>query len=71
MNVNEFTDIIGRINKPDDPDKEYLVDILKKQLIESKRDKLVLRVKEAESNYLTGNVNEGSSDSLFAELENY
>lgn len=70
MKENEFTYIIGRVNKLDDPDKEYLVDILSKQLIESKREKLVLRVKEAETNYSTGNVTEKNSDSLFAELEN-
>lgn len=69
MSGTEFVEIIEKLNQLDDNDKEYVRDILTKQLIESKRDTLIQRVKEAEANYTTGKVSSGNADELLADLE--
>jgi flagellar motor switch protein FliG len=69
MSGTEFVEIIEKLNQLDDNDKEYVRDILTKQLVESKRDTLIQRVNEAEVNYTTGKVSSGNADELLAELE--
>lgn len=51
-------------------DKEYLLDLIEKQIIEARRDALVERVKEAEENYRKGNVFTGTVADLKKYLEN-
>ncbi len=54
---------------PDD-EKEYFLDVAKKQLIEFRRYQIAGRVKEAEGNYNAGNVKSGDKESLLRDLEN-
>ena len=51
-------------------DKEYLLDLMEKQIIEARRDALLIRAKEAEENYIKGNTFHGSVDELMEYLEN-
>jgi hypothetical protein len=51
-------------------DKEYALDIIKKQLIESKRAAIAKRAKEAISNLKKGAVKTGTLKELYKELEN-
>lgn len=50
-------------------DKEYVLDIFHKQIIESRREKLLARAREAEMNLVKGNVKKGSVKDLYEDLE--
>ena len=50
-------------------DKEYAIDMIKKQLIEAKREALVKRAKEAIGNLKNGMTKKGSVKELFKDLE--
>ncbi len=50
-------------------DKEYAVDVIKKQLIESKRTAIAKRAKEAMANRKKGLVKRGSVEELHKDLE--
>lgn len=50
-------------------DKEYVAEILKKQVIELKRQKLLVRAQEAKGNLERGTVNTGTVKDLFEDLE--
>ncbi len=49
-------------------DQEYVVDILSKRLIESRRAEISTRVKEAMGAYKEGKVKSGSLDDLWKDL---
>lgn len=50
-------------------EKEYALEIVKKQLIESKREVIAKRAKEASNNYKIGNIKAGDVMSLYKDLE--
>lgn len=50
-------------------DKSYVVDIMKKQLIEAKRDALFRRAKQAETNLKKGAIKRGTITDLYKDLE--
>ena len=50
-------------------DKEYAIDMIKKQLIEAKREALAKRAKEAIGNLKKGMTKKGSVKELFKDLE--
>jgi hypothetical protein len=50
-------------------DKEYAVELIQKQLIEAKRDRLSRRAKEAVANLSKGKVKQGSVEDLLKDLE--
>ena len=51
-------------------DKEYVAEVLRKQLAEEKRERLSKRVAEAKSNYKKGEVKRGTIEDLRKDLEN-
>jgi hypothetical protein len=51
-------------------DKEYFLELIEKQIIDSRREALLKRALEAEENYLKGNVITGSVSELMEFLEN-
>jgi hypothetical protein len=51
-------------------DKEYAAELIRKQLIEARRDGIVVRAKEATSNLKKGKVLRGSIGDLLRDLEN-
>ena len=50
-------------------DKEYALDLIKKQLIEAKRNAIVRRAQEAKANLKKGLVKKGTIKDLFKDLE--
>jgi hypothetical protein len=50
-------------------DMEYVVEIIRKQLIDLKREALVARVKEAKNNYTKGQIRMGGIKDLKEDLE--
>ncbi|OGF58430.1 MAG: hypothetical protein A2Y62_04440 [Candidatus Fischerbacteria bacterium RBG_13_37_8] len=50
-------------------DREYVIEIINKQLIEAKRDAIAKRVKEARANYKKGKSKTGSAEHLLKDLE--
>lgn len=51
-------------------DRKITLDIITRGLIDSKRDNLIDRIKEAKLNYASGEVRKGSSKDLFREMRN-
>lgn len=49
-------------------DREYLLDILSKRLVEFRRTEISKRVKEAVKSYKKGNVKSGTLDDLWKDL---
>ncbi|MDP3048478.1 MAG: hypothetical protein Q8N12_03485 [Thermodesulfovibrionales bacterium] len=50
-------------------DKEYAVDVIKKQLIDAKREAIAKKAKEAISNLRKGMVKRGTLKELYRDLE--
>ena len=50
-------------------DKEYVAEIIRKQLIEVKRERLAERVREAKKNFEEGRVRMGTLRDLMEDLE--
>ncbi|MCF6149290.1 MAG: hypothetical protein E3K37_11615 [Candidatus Kuenenia sp.] len=50
-------------------DKEYAIDVIKKQLIEAKRDAMAKRAKESMGNLKKGLVKKGTIKDLYKDLE--
>ena len=50
-------------------DKEYAVDVIKKQLTEAKRDAIAKRAKEVMANLKKGAVRKGTARDLYKDLE--
>ncbi len=51
-------------------DREYVVDIVKKQLIDARRDAIAKRANAASSNLKKGAIKKGSAKDLYKDLEN-
>jgi len=62
--------IIDDFNELPFEDREYAIELIQKQLIEAKRERIVRRVKEAETNLRKGKVKRGTMEDLFKDLEN-
>jgi len=50
-------------------DREYLIEVIKKQLIEAKRDTIAKRTKDAMTNLKKGEVKTGTVKELYEDLE--
>ncbi len=50
-------------------DKDYAIDIMKKQLIEAKRNALFRRAKQAETNLKKGAIKKGTVKDLYEDIE--
>ena len=50
-------------------EKQYVSDVFRKQLIESRRELIADRVKEATANYEAGNIKQGYVEDLYRDLE--
>jgi hypothetical protein len=61
--------VIESFEKLEMEDKEYVFDLLKKHIIEMRRDRIYKRAEEAFDNYTKGNVQKGSIEELFKDLE--
>jgi hypothetical protein len=70
MQTTTITNLISEYETLSYEDKEYVLELFKKQLIDVKRKLLENRVKEAEENYSEGSVSKGSIKELYSDLEN-
>jgi len=61
-------DALEDFQKLNDTDKEYFLEIARKQLIELRRKNISDRVSEIEENYGAGKTKNGSSDELLKDL---
>ncbi|OGU40340.1 MAG: hypothetical protein A2X61_11015 [Ignavibacteria bacterium GWB2_35_12] len=71
MNKNDINTIVEDFSTLDIESQEYLVDIFQKQVNQSKREKLINAVREAEVNYNAGNVKHGSVQDLMKDLSQF
>ena len=62
--------IIDDFNELPFEDREYAIGLIQKQLIEAKRERIVRRAKEAETNLRKGKVKRGTMEDLLKDLEN-
>jgi hypothetical protein len=62
--------LIEDFNELSVEDREFAVELIQKQLIETKRERIVSRTKEAMANLRKGKVKRGSARDLFKDLEN-
>jgi hypothetical protein len=65
MTIN---DALSDFQKLNDVDKEYFLEIARKQLSELKRKNISTRVSEAEENYGAGKIKSGSHEELLKDL---
>ena len=64
-----FDEIIEAVEEMDISDREMLIDIVSKRLLEQKRNQIISDVRQSRKDYSSGNVKRGSSKDLLAELK--
>lgn len=64
-----LNDVLKDFNLLSLADKEYVVEIMEKQLIEAKRDDIARRVKKAMENLKKGDVKRGTIKDLYKDIE--
>ncbi len=69
MSIITLSNLIENFSQLPLDDKEYAIDIIKKQLIEAKRDAIAKRAKDAMSNLKKGTVKKGTVKELLKDLE--
>jgi hypothetical protein len=70
MSVAVINNVIEKFSLLSIEEKEYVAEIISKQLIELRREKIAQRIIEARSNLEKGLVKRGSIQDLFEDLEN-
>ena len=65
--VNEAYSIYNELQIED---KEFLLDLIKKQIVEARREAILAKAKAAESNYLNGKAFHGNVDEVMEFLDN-
>jgi hypothetical protein len=70
MVQSQLDKVIDDFNHLSLDEKEYISEILHKQLIEAKREAIAKRADEAINNYKTGNIKSGTIEELKKDLEN-
>lgn len=68
MNNSNINRVIGQFSQLPQEDKEYVAEIIRKQVIEEKRVRLAERAQEARSNFERGTVKTGSLKDLMEDL---
>lgn len=69
MRNSTLNKLIEDFNHLSIEEREYLIEIEKKQLIEAKREQIAKRAKTAEKNYKEGKAKSGSVRDLYKDLE--
>ncbi len=63
-----FDNVIEIIESLPEEQRESLIEIIKKRLIEERRDRLAQSIKEAKEEFMRGEVRQGTVDDLMREL---
>ena len=69
MSTTSVNEVIKEFGQLPSADKEYVAEIIRKQVIELKRDKLVQRAQDAKMNLEKGFVKSGDIKELREDLE--
>ena len=69
MSTTALNKLIEDFNHLPMDDKEYAVDVIKKQLTEARRDAIAKRAKEAMANLKKGAIRKGTVQDLYKDLE--
>ena len=67
LKLNEFLEIFDNFTSNE---KEYILEIINKQVADDNRRKIIKRVKEARMNFKKGKVKSGNLKALYQDLEN-
>ena len=70
MSKTEINRVIEGFNLLSMDEKEYVADMIHKQLVEYRREQIVKRANDARNNLKQGNVKSGSLEDLYRDLEN-
>jgi hypothetical protein len=70
MKSTSINKVIDDFNSLVLEEKEFALDIIRKILVESKRESLFSRARKADSNFRKGKVKRGTAKDLFKDLEN-
>jgi hypothetical protein len=63
-----FDNVIEIIESLPEEQRESLIEIVKKRIIEERRNRLAQSIKEAKEEYMSGEVRQGTVDDLMREL---
>ncbi len=69
MNQTTLNKVIEDFNHLSLDEREYVIDVIKKQVIEAKRDAIARRSKEAMAHLKKGKVKTGTVKELYEDLE--
>jgi hypothetical protein len=69
MQIATINEAYTIFNKLSIEDKEYFLELIEKQIIESRRNAILSRASEAEENYIKGDVFTGDVDDIMEFLE--
>ena len=69
MSNSNISKVIEEFSHLPPDDKEYVAEIIRKQLIEVKRDRLAERAREARMNVEKGAVKTGTTEELMEDLD--
>ena len=67
--MQQFNDLLEKVDEMSLESQEIFVDIIQKRLDEKKRGKFIREVHESKAEYDSGNYSSGSSKDLFKALE--
>ncbi len=68
VKVVTFNDILEIIESLPEDQKESLIEVVRRRLIEERRDRLAQSIKKAKEEYARGEVKRGTVDDLMHEL---
>lgn len=67
---NAFHNVIDKVETLSDDQQELLVDIIKKRLIEKRREEIAENILKVKNEYKSGNYSTGDVDDLIKALKN-
>ena len=68
LHTSTFNEILEQIDNLSNEDQEILIDVIKKRLIERRRNKIADNIKQAHQEYETDHVTRGSIEDIISEL---
>jgi len=69
MNDSLINSVIDDFSQLPLEDKEYVIEIIEKQLIDLKRERIARRAEEAITNFKEGSIKKGTVKELYKDLE--
>jgi hypothetical protein len=68
MQTLDFNQVLDNVDALSWDEQEMLIEIIRKRLIEAKREQIAANIAQAKLDYESGNVFRGSVDEIMAEL---